>query len=370
MRLVFWQNMLSHHQSAHIRALASRPSVDVTIVGLAAMTPERQALGWSVPNFGNAAVVEAPAAEEIPQLVSGAAPEAIHLVAGWRGLQHGDLLMRALRTSKVRYGLLAEGGDGEGWRGWSRRALYRTDRIVRGRCFDFIIAMGEQGVAWFRGLGYPTARLFPYAYLLDQPPESHCDGVPNGPVRIFYIGRCVERKGMDVALRALAQFPHLDWQLTILGSGEAIEPWGILADSLGIGGRVRYLPAMPNPKVLVHLGEADLLILPSRFDGWGAVVNEALMSGVPVICSDRCGAKDLLKESWRGGVFPSDSHEELAVFLADWLPRGRRPATERERIRNWAGCLSGERGADYLLRIFNHLYEGGERPLPPWVAAA
>ena len=53
-------------------------------------------------------------------------------------------------------------------------------------------------------------------------------------------------------------------------------------------------PFMDNTKVRLAIEEADLLVLPSRFDGWGAVVNEALGAGTPVLVSDLCGSSYLV----------------------------------------------------------------------------
>ena len=63
-------------------------------------------------------------------------------------------------------------------------------------------------------------------------------------------------------------------------------------------------------------------MLPSRFDGWGAVVNEALMVGTPVICSDRCGASDLIENGRNGYVFEAGNaralRERLHSFFEDF----------------------------------------------------
>jgi glycosyltransferase involved in cell wall biosynthesis len=56
-------------------------------------------------------------------------------------------------------------------------------------------------------------------------------------------------------------------------------------------------------------------VLPSRFDGWGAVVNEALMVGTPVICSDRCGASDVIENGRNGYVFEADNADALLQRL-------------------------------------------------------
>src|SRR5437870_11248743 len=76
------------------------------------------------------------------------------------------------------------------------------------------------------------------------------------------------------------------------------------------------------------MDSADLLVLPSRYDGWGAVINEALMSGIPAICSDNCGAADLVRSSVQlGAVFRAGSAIDLARVLGTWIRRG--PLSER-----------------------------------------
>jgi glycosyltransferase involved in cell wall biosynthesis len=110
----------------------------------------------------------------------------------------------------------------------------------------------------------------------------------------------------------------------------------------------------------------DLLILPSQFDGWGAVVNEALMCGVPVICSDQCGAADLLAESWRGSIFRNASVGSLTQELRAWIKHGPISASERQRIQQWSHCIEGESVAHYLIDILRHVYEGSARPTAPW----
>ena len=79
-----------------------------------------------------------------------------------------------------------------------------------------------------------------------------------------------------------------------------------------------------NAEAVAEIARHDLFLLPSRFDGWGAVVNEALMCGVPVVCSDNCGAAELLGESWRGEVFRTGSAAGLKDILQRWIALGRR----------------------------------------------
>jgi glycosyltransferase involved in cell wall biosynthesis len=61
---------------------------------------------------------------------------------------------------------------------------------------------------------------------------------------------------------------------------------------------------------------ADCFILPSNFEPWGLVVNEAMSAGLPIILSDKVGAlPDLLEENKNGWKFNSDSEDELVEIL-------------------------------------------------------
>jgi glycosyltransferase involved in cell wall biosynthesis len=60
-------------------------------------------------------------------------------------------------------------------------------------------------------------------------------------------------------------------------------------------------------------------VLPSRYDGWGVVVNEALMAGVPVLCSNRVGASAVV-EKWQCGlVFENENVDDLIEKLKNLL---------------------------------------------------
>lgn len=95
------------------------------------------------------------------------------------------------------------------------------------------------------------------------------------------------------------------------------------------------------------------------------------MAGVPVVCSDWCGAKVLIRPGWNGDVFRAGSVEDLARALDAWIERGPLPAPHRTEIRAWSRCIEGDTVAQYLLEIIAHV--SGERPVrpsPPWADVA
>ena len=264
---------------------------------------------------------------------------------------------------------MSEPADDRGWRGCVRWVTYTTERITNGRYFDFILAMGETGVRWFQGCGYLDRRIFPFAYFTESPSEIIAPPAGTNDassVKILFLGQCILRKAVDVLWHAFAACADMDCNLTILGDGVFKPKLQAIVSAAPCRDRVRFLSAMDNQSAMLELQKADLLVLPSRFDGWGAVVNEALMRGIPVICSDHCGAADLVGESWRGAVFRSGSAPTLAQVLREWIARGKRSQEASKRIKNWSHCIEGEAAARYLGDILDHIYHAEGRPETPW----
>src|SRR5690606_11941422 len=133
--------------------------------------------------------------------------------------------------------------------------------------------------------------------------------------------------------------------------------------------RVSWEGSVSSSAARKEMGNSDLFVLPSREDGWGAVVNEALMLGTPVICSNACGASDLIQHEWLGSVFPTENVSALAREIKKWVALGALDEGRRARSRNWADCISGESAAKYLISVLKHVYRGEPRPNPPWLAS-
>jgi glycosyltransferase involved in cell wall biosynthesis len=128
----------------------------------------------------------------------------------------------------------------------------------------------------------------------------------DGRLRVLCVARLVEKKGIDVLLRALAACNTLGWQLTIAGEG----PWRAtltgLAEQLGVAARVEFLGAVSNDRVRDLFGGADLFVLPCRSDvsgdrdGIPVVLMEAMARGVPVISGDLPAIRELIEPGVSG----------------------------------------------------------------------
>src|SRR5690606_10343762 len=139
-------------------------------------------------------------------------------------------------------------------------------------------------------------------------------------------------------IEALAQLGDAHFELAIVGLGPLEQPLRAQAQAR-LGNRVVWLGRKPQNEVPTYLAGADCLVLPSRHDGWGAVVSEALMAGTPAICSDHCGTAEVAQASGCGGIFPAGDLGALTLSLKSVIADGRQQPEQRARLATWARCL-------------------------------
>ena len=120
---------------------------------------------------------------------------------------------------------------------------------------------------------------------------------------------------------------------------------------LKLEGKIWLLGTKPQAEVPLFMQQADVFILPSVYDGWGAVVNEALQAGCYVICSDAAGASDLIRQEERvGKVFRRGSIKQLAACMT-WCNEHILDIRENRDFRKqWADeHISGKTVACYMI---------------------
>ena len=117
--------------------------------------------------------------------------------------------------------------------------------------------------------------------------------------------------------------------------------------SLGFADRVHFLGFVNQTGLPAVYVASDLMVLPSDYEPFGLVVNEAMICGCPALVSDRVGAKyDLVQEGITGGVFPCGDVDALASAIRSLLsnrPRlAQMSAAARERLKSWTPEMNVE----------------------------
>ena len=104
--------------------------------------------------------------------------------------------------------------------------------------------------------------------------------------------------------------------------------------------RIAYEGFQPPEELPRFFAQADVFVLPSRYDGWGVVVNQALGAGLPILCSDQVGAgRDLVRDEVNGLHFPAGDASALRAAMA-------RCMEDRQRLTAW-GAASRKEAAEW-----------------------
>lgn len=371
-RVVFWQEFPSPHTIPYIRALAGMTQYDVTLVVQTALSPWRRDMGWDVPELSEIGLVIGPDLSTILNILNERDGECVHIFSGTHAYPLVWLALEQSLSTHQRIAILSEPADWRGVKGFARLLRSRFDARRIGDRVDFILAIGHTGVQWFVKSGYSPQKIYSFGYFTEGPIQSsfsdtfdeHGDGI----FRMVYIGQCVERKGLDLLLRALGGLKGMPWHLDVVGDGIDRQSFQALTTQLKLSDRVFFWGTQKNSLAMRILDKKDLLILPSRWDGWGAVVNESLLRGVPVVCSNLCGAADLLCDSILGSVFKAGSVSDLRMTLAKRIASGPISSITAERIKDWSvNNIGAEAAARYLADIIIHSIANGKVvPTPPW----
>lgn len=342
---------------------------DVTYVAEQPMSADRVEQGWLVPKLNGVRLKFAPDAGAISTLVASAPDDSIHICQGIRANGLVGQAEVALKARGLRQWIVMETVDDAGWRGAIKRLEYhRLFRIWR-KHLRGVLAIGHATPDWIAARSLPENRVFPFAYFLkDVGPNERLVRKQRERFRFAFVGQFMERKRLDLLLETLHKVSTRDFELAVVGSGPLEAMLRAKSEQL-LPGRVHWIGCLPLNEVPAEMANADCLVLPSRHDGWGAVVSEALMVGTPVICSNACGAAGVVQASGKGGVFRNGDREDLIDNLKRVLSRGLVQEADRTSLARWASCLGAKAGALYLLDILEA--DGGfaERPLPPWANA-
>jgi glycosyltransferase involved in cell wall biosynthesis len=220
-----------------------------------------------------------------------------------------------------------------------------------------IVAIGKKAARDYRRQ-FPDIRVHevPYYCRLDGFNSGNLER-PRSPATVFFCGQMIARKGVDLLLKAFQRVIESGLPAKLLLVGREADLPGMLEEIPSeVQEHIEFAGFQAPDKLPEFFEKADVFVLPSRYDGWGVVVNQALAAGLPAICSDAVGAaEDLVKPDWNGYIFPSGETDSLAEQLSALLSSPGKVKEFGDNSLKKSREITPDQGAEDWVRILEEV---------------
>jgi len=298
------------------------------------LPPHRQGLGWEEASFVklSSSYWKIPAAQKSVASYStvvyyGAIdPKCIPTAMIWSSLRRGQRVF--LVTEGLRY-------QHPRWRSLAFSSLLNHAGLE-------ILAIGDRSADDFRkaGLVKPTYRK--YGFFENYLGDAQTSPAPANTCRILSVGQLIERKNFLSIIRSLQRMgAQSDQQIiyTICGEGEQRPLIESEIKKLSSNVEVKLLGNCNSQQLDECFRNADIFAMPSTYDGWGAVLNQAIHFCLPIIVSDgvRAARDYLVRDGFNGFIFNSDEELDdcLSKVVANRDLRAKLVENNQEIAKAW-----------------------------------
>lgn len=319
MKLIFLSNFYNHHQEPLCRELATQSGVLFRFIACGSISPERRMMWGEIKELPNFVITPYSPAEwavvsqEIlaaDAVIIGSAPQALireRLRAGKLILRYQE---RPMKSSMDPIKFLPRMVK---WHNWNPH-----DKPIYLLCASAYAAEDYAKMGLFCGKAYKWG-YFPKMITYD--PETLLSKKEKDS--IFWAGRFLEWKHPDDAIMAAIQLRDAGYAFTLRMAGSGVlEPKlrEIIARN-GLEKQVRILGNLSPEQVRHEMERSEIFLFTSdRYEGWGAVLNEAMNSGCVVVASNAAGATPyLVDHGVNGCVYCSGNRNEMYMNVEQLL---------------------------------------------------
>lgn len=204
-------------------------------------------------------------------------------------------------------------------------------------------------------VAYPGGdRLLPFA----RPNQAEASRDP-APLRLLFVGNLIPRKGLHTLLMALTRV-KADWRLRVVGD-PSIDPAYAgrarrMAEQTGIAGRITWRGPVDDADLAAEMDAADVLAVPSEYEGFGIVYLEGMAFGLPALATTAGAAREIITDAENGFLVTPDDTAALAarieLLAADRALLARLSVSARARFAahpSWEETMTAVR--EFLLQI-------------------
>jgi Glycosyltransferase len=362
--LFFWQNCVSPHQLPYIKELHKDNRVEkVYLIAPVSELFERKSMGWeqSLNTIDGIEIIIAPNENRIIELFKKSHKNDIHLFSGIRGFKEVFVYFKCSLKFNLNRGIITEPPN-----------LYRKPLFLHKIRFlffdyqyipkiDYVFAMGSLAANYYQSWSVKW-KVFLFGYCVDNY-SIQLNRSADNMIKFVFVGSLIKLKNVILLLHAIKSLDINDnFSLDIIGDGPEFETLKKYVVKNDLTNKVSFVGKLSMKEVHNKLPEYDVLILPSIYDGWGAVINEGLKSGLYIISSDICGASTLIENSNRGIVFKNNNLTDITASLQYCLQNKVKIKSDKQNRIDWSEKISGNSLATYMINCLST----NDTVLPPW----
>ena len=222
--------------------------------------------------------------------------------------------------------------------------LQLTNKLKRLQ--QFVVLTYEDAKAWKE---LDNITVIPNPITIETNQQSDCSSHS-----VVAVGRYTYQKGFDLLIKAweIVHQKHPDWILDIYGGGDNAA-YQQLADQAGLHDTVRCNPLADD--ISTKYVESSIFVLSSRFEGFGLVIAEAMLCGIPPVSfACPCGPRDIIHDGEDGILCENGNISELANGICCLI--------EDEKKRKEMGAIAAKNiqryRLDNIMQQWDHLFQG------------
>ncbi|MHA7865498.1 glycosyltransferase [Flagellimonas marinaquae] len=358
-KLIFWQNIISPHQIDFLEEIDKY--IPTILVVEEMMDDRRMKEKWVIPNFNKLEIMVKPSTKKIDSLINDI--NTVHVFSGIGAYKfvHKAFLKAIKKNRKI--GILSESYEISGFKGFLKIIRGNLQRLMYGRQINFICVTGNDASKCFLKFGYSEEKIFQWGYFVNSIKVERIIRKRS----LVYVGSLIPTKNILDFVKSYIDNDGFGYDsFDIIGDGFQRNELEKLIKTKGKKLNINILGRLKKEEVFLRIKSSSALVIPSRYDGWAVVVNEALLCGTPVIASSKVGARILLDGIYRGGVFDYESNENLKKVFIKWR---NNKSINHNYIQEWAErYISPETAASYFKDILDFTYSKTKsKPIAPWL---
>jgi glycosyltransferase involved in cell wall biosynthesis len=383
MEIFFWTPGLDHLHLYTWKAIQSKIDRKITYVLTEPENHARKRQGWKAADLSMLDITMVKGKGWLHQSVNiiRQNPDAIHVFMGfWTDSRLFPLMVYAA-NHEIKTAVISEqySTSPVGYMEEEKYIIARSKVILRPFLYRFaaiilkfvsnkkkqvcIFSVSPQAQEQYIKAGFDKNTIFPFGYFVPKMIFSINEYERTTRLRLVFVGVLLKRKGLDIAVSAIQKINQNGIKVTldVYGSGD---PIGFIPKD---SNAITYKGIIPPEQAQAVIAQYDALLLPSRHDGWGVVVNEALLQGIPAIVSDHVGAKCLIEGNGAGLIFESENVDDLANQLIKLIETPGLLDNIRLNAENIYKYILPEVAAQYFINALEyHFYDVGTRPQALW----